>query len=203
MPLTHYALDHFVAPKLSSLTSCGMPEIAFPVVPFAAVVLNQIFVRPVGQTQIRLLTNTLRWIDGAFASYVAARTSLIAYTTRSRGSLSDYYRAVLHIEQCIAATHHSERLVSTAYRLLGSIDRPRSDAAERLRSLYNTSKHVDERIEEGRLLDDAALPIWLTNENIESKDRHLSFVELSAFMEDYVGLINSLSNQHRPDGPPA
>jgi hypothetical protein len=131
-----------------------MAEIAFPVVPFAAVILNQILVRPLGQTQIRLLTNSLRWIDGAFASYVAARTSLIAYTTIPHGRLTDYYRAVLHIEQCIAATHHSEKLVSAAaaYRLLGSADRNRSDAAERLRILYNTSKHVDERIEEGRLL---------------------------------------------------
>jgi hypothetical protein len=201
MPLSNYALDHFVAPKLSSLTTCGMPGIEFPVVPFAAVILNQIFVRPLGQTQIRLLTNTLRWIDGAFASYVAARTNLIAYTSISRGSLSDYYRAVLHIEQCIAATHHSEALVSTAYRLLGSIDRPRSDATERLRKLYNDSKHVDERIEKGELLDDATFPIWLTNHGIESKDRTLSFAELSAFMQDYVDLIEGMMKQYQAGGP--
>ncbi|WP_338830256.1 hypothetical protein [Bradyrhizobium sp. 27S5] len=116
-----------------------MPEIVFPEVPFAAVILGQIFVRPLGKTQIRLLTNLLRWIDGAFASYVAARTNLIAYTAVPRGKLSDYYRTVLHIEQCIAATHHSERLVTTVYKILGSVHRPHSGAAERLRLLYNTS----------------------------------------------------------------
>jgi hypothetical protein len=200
MPLSHYALDHFVAPKLSSLTTCGMPEIEFPDVPFAAVILNQIFVRPLGQTQIRLLTNTLRWIDGAFASYAGARTSLIAYTSISRGRLSDYYRAVLHIEQCLAATHHAEALVSAAYLLLGSIDRPRSEAALRLRRLYNTSKHVDERIEAGELLDDATVPIWLTNEGMESKDHSLSFAELSAFMQDYVDLTNSILKQNQVGG---
>jgi hypothetical protein len=114
--------------------------------------------------------------------------------------LNDYYRAVLHIEQCIAATHHAEALVSTAYQLLGSIDRPRSDAAQRLRKLYNTSKHVDERIEKGELLDDATLPIWLTNEGMESKDHSLSFAELSAFMQDYVDLTNSLLKQIQAGG---
>jgi hypothetical protein len=177
-----------------------MPEVEFPDVPFAAVILNQIFVRPLGQTQIRLLTNTLRWIDGAFASYGAARTSLIAYTSISHGRLSDYYRAVLHIEQCIAATHLAEALVSTAYQLLGSIDRPRSDAAQRLRRLYNTSKHVDERIEEGEFLDNATVPIWLTNECMECMDHSLSFAELSAFMQDYVDLTNSVLKQDQAGG---
>jgi hypothetical protein len=201
MPISNYALDHFVAPKLSSLTSCGMPEITFPEVPFAAVILGQIFVRPLGQTQIRLLTNILRWIDGAFAGYIAARTNLTAYTSGPRGSLSDYYRAVLHIEQCIAATHHSERLMTTVYKILGSAHRPGSDAAERLRLLYNTSKHVDERIHDDKLLDNATLPIWLTNEGIESKDHLLSFAELADFMQGYVGLIGGLSKQYQADGP--
>jgi hypothetical protein len=199
MPLSHYAMDRFVAPKLSALAVCGMPEMAFPEVPFAMVILGQIFVRPLGPTQIRLLTNILRWIDGAFASYVAARTSLIAYTAVPRGSLSHYYRTVLHIEQCIAATHHSEKLVSAVYKILGSAHRPHSDAAERLRLLYNTSKHIDELIEEGKLLDDATLPIWLTNEGIESTDHLLSFAELASFMQDYVGLIDSLSKQYQSD----
>jgi hypothetical protein len=94
-----------------------------------------------------------------------------------------------------------ERLANTVYKILGSADRPRSDAAERLRLLYNTSKHIDERIEDGELLDDATLPIWLTNEGVESKDHLLSFAELSGFMQDYVGLIDGLLKQYQVDGP--
>jgi hypothetical protein len=198
MPLSHYALDTFAAPKLSSLTTCGMPQLEFPDVPFAKVIVTQIFVRPIGPTQIRLLTNTLRWIDGAFASYAAARASLLAYTEGSRGKLRNYYRAVLHTEQCVAATHHSERLVNATYRLLGSIQRPSSDAAERLRKLYNTSKDVDERIEDGEFLNEATIPVWLTNDGIESKDHFLSFVELSVFMQQYIELTDAILKLDRP-----
>lgn len=201
MPISNYAKDHFVAPKLSSLTSCGMPEIAFPEVPFATVILGQIFVNPLGQTEIRLLINILRWIDGAFASYTAARKELVAYTSGPISSLSNFYRAVLHIEQCIAAAQHSEKLSDAVYKILGSTHRPGSDAGKRLRLLYNTSKHIDERIEEGELLDNATLPIWLTNEGIESKDHLLTFTELANFMLDYVALIDSLPKQYQADGP--
>jgi hypothetical protein len=102
MPLTHYALDTFVAPKMSSLTNCGMPQLKFSEVPYAGVVLNQIFAKPRRPEKIRLLTNLYRWVDAAFVSYATAREYLTAYTCIPRGEMRNYFRALWYIEQCIA-----------------------------------------------------------------------------------------------------
>lgn len=193
MPLTHYSLDKFVAPKLSLLTTCGMPQIEFPEVPFGAVILNQIFARPRPPKQIRLLTNMFRWMDAAFVGYAGARESLSTYTIVPRGKLRDYYRAVLRIEQCLAATDHAGVLAHDLFGLAGKQYYEQCDGSprERLRELYVASKHIDGKIRQrGGLRDDATLPIWLTNEGIESKNYTLYFNELAGFMEHFVALLH-------------
>jgi len=51
--------------------------------------LNQAFVSPRPQIQIRRLTNLFRWIDAAFVGYADARKNLISYTSIPRGKLRD------------------------------------------------------------------------------------------------------------------
>jgi len=192
MPLSSYSLDNFVAPKLSLLTTCGMPPLRFPEIPLAAVISDRIVLRRVEPRQIRLLTNALRWIDAAFTGYSGAQESLIAYSSVQRGKLTDYYMAVLRIEQCLAATDHAGVLA----RKLSGLNYEPSPAKYCLRKLYETSKHVDERIDKGELPDDSTIPIWLTNAGIESNDHSLSFTELAGFMEHFVGLVRREFGPH-------
>jgi hypothetical protein len=192
MPLSHYALDTFVAPDLSSLTTCGMRQIEFPDVPFAGVVLNQIFAKPRPPEKIRLLTNLFRWIDAAFVSYATAREYLTAYTSIPRGEMRNYFRALWYIEQCIAATDHAGMLGHNLWGPSGEkyYEPDKGHPRERLRVLYNASKHIDGMIRKrGGLQADATIPIWFTNDRIESKNHHLTFNELAAFMHDFVTML--------------
>jgi len=191
MPLSSHSLDNFVAPKLSQLTACGMPEIELPDVPLTAAVLDRLFLRRTDPTHIRLLTNTLRWMDAAFIGYSDARDSLTAYTKVPRGKLRDYYRTILRVEHCLAATDHSGVLAHKLFGPRGELycSKGQNGPKERLRELYNTSKHIDGAIR-GKLLANATIPIWLTNEGIESNTHFLTFVELAAFMQDFVDILH-------------
>jgi len=61
-------------------------------------------------------------MDAAFVRYSSARKSLIAYTSVPRGKLRGYYRTVLHIELCLAATNHSGRsVVSCRVKAVGTL----------------------------------------------------------------------------------
>jgi hypothetical protein len=64
----------------------------------------------------------------------------------------------------------------------------------RLNSLYNTSKHMADRIRNGKIPPEATSGIWLTNTGLESKEAVLSFDELvellSALANDAEGIIS-------------
>ncbi|MGH7210770.1 MAG: hypothetical protein ACREF1_04835, partial [Acetobacteraceae bacterium] len=50
---------------------------------------------------------------------------------------------------------------------------------DRLRVLYNTSKHMDERIENGEILAEASAPIWIANHGIEALGKGAALIGLS------------------------
>jgi hypothetical protein len=108
MPLTDYSLDKYVAPKMSLLTSCGMPELQ-PIESAAipSVVLNRIFVLPLAEKPAQQIVNIIRKIEIAFQEYGLAREALIVHTAKSVKGIATYFRALGHVEQCLAATHQS------------------------------------------------------------------------------------------------
>ena len=193
MPLSHYALDTFVAPKLSKLTACGMPELRsnWTIEKLPTLTLSQIFTRPMPDRTNRLFFNIVRRVDAATDEYQASRNAILLYTSVPRGSIINYFRALRHTEACLAATHQSMRL---AHTLLGDGIDSVFDAVTQnsVRLLYNTSKHLDERIAEGDFLQNAPVAIWLTNSGIESKDHSISFAALNEALETLVLLAEKL-----------
>ena len=67
---------------------------------------------------------------------------------------------------------------------------PTDDREQRLRKLWNRSKHFDEDLADpDKSLPEITAPVWLTNEQIKSRTAWLSFVELHTIL---VNLIDAL-----------
>ena len=146
MPLTNYALDTFVGPNLSSLMTCGMPKLdRADERKISSLILNHIFVARLQPITMRLMLNTIRRIDAAYWEYNAARAALIAYTSKP-GDVVKYFRAVRHLEQCLAATHGTillaRKLIDPDWKTFLDADSPE----HRVRELNDASKHLDDRI---------------------------------------------------------
>jgi hypothetical protein len=72
--LTPYALDNFVAHRLSQLTECGAREIEDPPIWLTVYVLNSAIGGMARDKMRRYKHNFLRSAEGAVSSYRAART---------------------------------------------------------------------------------------------------------------------------------
>jgi hypothetical protein len=191
MPLSNYSLDTFVAPKMSLLTECGMPELEPLASALPSVVLNRIFVAPLPEKPAQLIVNIIRKVEIAFQEYRLAREALVAHTAKSIKGIASYFLALGYVEQCLAATHQSIcMLIPKDQRSNFPSDSPE----DKIRRLYNTSKHVDERITEGKLLEGSTIAIWLTNAEIESSDCVLQMKELHELLEECRKLVAQLAD---------
>jgi hypothetical protein len=55
-------------------------------------------------------------------------------------------------------------------------------------------KHVGSRIENGQMLPDATLPVWLSNAGLVSVDATLSFEETADILKDIAKWADALSD---------
>jgi hypothetical protein len=102
MPLSDYALDNFVAHKISELTECGAKDIPIQEGWVNRFVLNR--VTGVGDAiHPQYATTLFRRTEGAFWSYRLAQTELIKFVQGNRHAVvSPYFRALLGFEICIS-----------------------------------------------------------------------------------------------------
>jgi hypothetical protein len=61
-------------------------------------------------------------------------------------------------------------------------DKSDGSKEQRLNEIYNTSKHMDERIDKGQMPAEATSAVWITNSGLECGDATLSFVELEELL---------------------
>lgn len=179
MPLTPYALDNFVAHRLSQLTECGAKEIEDAPNWAGAYVLNNVVGVMADPNKVRAYKmNFFRRADGAISSYRAARIHLTEYVRpKWETAVSQYFRALLNLEICVSQLYQGLDLIATASNKK-VFDRSDGSKEERLNKIYNASKHMNERIEKGEMPEEATSAVWITNSGLECKDAALSFGEL-------------------------
>jgi hypothetical protein len=134
MPWSAYALDKFIAPKLSLLNVCNAPDV--PELPnyHGSLVLNQalfsIYADPVNV----LLLNFVRRLRLAIGEYRSGREFLVQYVSKlpDHRELGNYNTALAHFEVCpgvkfMIGLGHSFLLsgLSTPYPSLGIKDSQR------------------------------------------------------------------------------
>jgi hypothetical protein len=108
------------------------------------------------------------------------------YVQRRDIGVSLYARALFNLEICVSQLDLGLRLVATA---LGTRPFDESDGSkeQRLREIYEASKHMDDRIKKGQMPGEALSAVWITNSGLECKSRKgkdvtLSFGELEELL---------------------
>jgi hypothetical protein len=174
---SNYALDNFVGFQLSLLTECGAKPIDEAPTWLAVFVLNSTLSATKEPKAYSYSLNFLRRAEGAVSSYISASLALSGYTNSSASSISQYFRALFHLESSIAQLWMADTLIA---KLGGTRPfEPKSGSfEERLYAIYNASKHAENKIASGTMPVGAPVPVWITNRGIECSEALVSFAEL-------------------------
>jgi hypothetical protein len=194
MPLADYALDKFVAPKLSLLTNCGAPELSESSDWLNNFILNSIFVVPYPvDTRRTCIVAFLRRAEAAFLTYRKAQEQLIQYVTpRPTKVVSRYFEAVLYFEICLAQWSQGADILRAALDI-NYFEKGDQSKEQRIKQLYNETKHLDEARAKGRIAD-ARATIWITNDGLEGRcGAALSFGELHQALLEMGTLADKVS----------
>jgi hypothetical protein len=180
MPFTDYALDKFMAHKLSELTECGAKDIPIQEGWLNQFLLNRVTAVHGDSIHPQYATTLLRRTEGAFWSYRLARKELIAFVQGDRHVVvSPYFRALLGFKICVSECSQAFDIFKVASGKPDLLFKKGDETLlARLNCLYNTSKHMADRIKKGEIPPEATSAIWLTNTGLESKNTVLSFDEL-------------------------
>jgi hypothetical protein len=191
-----FLLDKFGAPKLSELSECNAPPLEDPANYLGSLVLNGIFIVNYPDPLGRLALIFGRRVIHAIREYSVARELLSAYVAKLERTNS-------HFLQAMRATTHFESSVGSAYQacaLLGRISElvaqpePKDEREDRLRKIWNRSKHFDEDIMNPAISNaEITAPVWLTKQGISSTTASVSFDELHAVLIDLRGSLKFLA----------
>ena len=173
-----YTLDIFIAPKLSKLTECNAPDLSDLTDQWLNnIILNNIFNFNLPDKEKAYLLNFLRRVEAAFYEYNKARNALTEYITTDRNIISPIFHALNHFETLFAQLYQAYLLLKSATELK-LFEKDDNSELDRVNKIYNVSKHMYERIENGTLPEKGTCAIWITNKGIESTDAAITFVEL-------------------------
>ena len=65
---------------------------------------------------------------------------------------------------------------------------------QRLNSLYNQMKHVESRIENGQMLPETTVPVWLENIGLRSVNASMTFAETAEVLKELAKYADALMN---------
>jgi hypothetical protein len=197
--LSNYALDTFVAPKLSELTECNITDISDQLEQannwITHFVLNSIFkvvgYNPEAKASVLFF---LRRAEAAFREFHYARIFLLEYLSQERENVSVYFEVLFHLETCIAQMWQAvAQLISQKKKITGQKEqiykKGEGSSYERLNLLYNMSRYAGDNV-----LEEATMPIWITNIGIEGKEASISYTELVDILNEIGDFADKLTN---------
>ena len=173
MPLSHFALDTFVAQGLSQLTSCSPASLAeeFPNRQewLTEFILRRMFNNHVAEDRVVSAFALIRRAEAALDEWELGCTA----ATQNIQRPSVYFRTLRHLEASLAALWQG---LDFGRRAVGVDLFARGDATvyERINWLYNKGRHFDQT----SLPAGALHPLWLTNDSICSHEHSVTFEEV-------------------------
>lgn len=192
--LSNYALNTFIAPRLSELTECNANDMSHLKEKWLNnYILNTIV--KIGETNEKnaYFINFLRRAEAIFNEYENARIALIKYISSERNNISPYFKALLHFETFFAQLHQAYQLIKT---LTGheAYEPGDNSILDRVRKIHNTSKHMNERIEKSSKIDKKTCAIWITNEGVEFIDIGDNIINITfSELEEVMVELNQLT----------
>ena len=133
--LSNYALDNFVAHRISSLTECGAPELLTESSWLNVFIINNVLRVRMPDEKRAYIFNFIRRTEGAFSAYREARRGLMEYVTTPTNVISPYFRSLLNFEICVSQCWQGCELLIKASRA-PLFKRNDNTDVERLHSLY-------------------------------------------------------------------
>jgi len=191
MPLSNFALDTFVAQKLSELTAPTATSVAkeFPGLDawLTTFVLNTIFRLNLPQDRTALAFALLRRAQAAIEDYDDACGALLLVVERQK-TVSQYFRALRKFEVAIAMLYQAFDFGRKALRSK-LFEQKDGTPYERLNLIYNDSRHTDV----------SSLPlghlhaVWLQNDGIYTHGVALRFGELEDLLREMGRIAEQIS----------
>lgn len=191
--LSAHALETFVGPGVSALREDRTIDVgelqAAASSWISGFLLNVTFRVNVPEPQRQVMLNFLRRTDSALDEYTLGREELVRYLERLGIATSHYFHALRHFEASIEGADRAYELLrrlANGAKLFEKNDRSMLD---RLRTIYNHSKHAEGHLPEGRQLS-----MWLTNDGFECGVTQLSHAEFGGLLHELVGVAGHISN---------
>lgn len=190
-------LEQGIAPGVTKLDSASIPEahlIADQAEFWVAnYFLSSAFRGGFKQPIHAYVYNYMRRARQAFAEHRLARQCTLNFVESGGQSVTKYVDALFHWETFLGQAWHAYQLLATPWKQ--RVFEPKDGStAERLNALYNQMKHVESRIENGQILYDATVPVWLETEGLRSVDWFLSFAETGDILMEIAEFANALSD---------
>jgi hypothetical protein len=195
-----YVRDRFIAPGVSAFDTAEIPDMSAydPESKHwvANYFLNSVLRGKLTPPANAYVYNYLRRAEAAFTEHDQARHATFDFIASGAQSPSLYAAAILHWEFFLGQSWQSYALLARLLALLGAGKGFKffvpgdGSVEERLNKSYNSMKHVESRIESGQILEGATVPVWLTNEGIQSTDVLLKYAETGAILRDIAKWAN-------------
>jgi hypothetical protein len=196
-----YAQDTFIAPGVSTFNTAEIPDMSRYDSEsshwVADLFLNSMFRGRWEPPANAYVYNYVRRAEAAFSEHALAREATLKFLANEGQSPSLYAAAVLHWEFFLGQSWQGYALLARLASHSGGEPRDtmifaRGDGSieERLNKLYNAMKHEEKRIAAGQILEGATVPVWLTNEGIQSTDAFLMFGETAEILRDVAKWAN-------------
>lgn len=198
MPLSHYAMDKFVAPELSNLTECNVIDMTGHDDQcqhwVANFILNAMLRVTVKEPYYAYTFKFLRGSEMSFYEHENGRLTLHDYISNRPDAIYSYLRAVYHFENFTAQSYQAYEIIRkwSGQNTFQSGD---GSMRDRLNILYNRSKHADKAIHAGQLPTiDATMPVWLTNNGLQGEGTLLTYQEMAEILKELSKIAGKLSN---------
>jgi len=196
--LSNYALDNFIAPKLSQLNKCIAPDVSkqYKESPhwLYNFILNMMLRFKIEGRDRQYRLFFLRRAQTAFREYDIARHMLQKYINSDEQNIELFVESLFHFETCIAqmwqAYDQTRRYLSSKNENYKDIyTKGDGSPYERLNMLYNITRYGGDNISV-----DGTVAMWITNDGLEAKDASITFDELAKLLGEIGYLADKLSN---------
>lgn len=190
-------LDTHIAPGVSTFTKADIPDMTLWSKEsshwianfFLNSALNVSFAPPMNAYAY----NFLRRAQYAFSEHHLARRSTLSFLAGGSQSPIGYAKALFHWECFLGQTWHAFSILIAAWKGK-AFEKNDGSVEQRLHAMYNQMKHVESRIDNAQMILGATVPVWLSNEGLQSVDVSFTYAETAEVLKELAKYADTLSN---------
>jgi hypothetical protein len=194
-------LNEYIAPGVSTFTAAEVPDLTdrHSQAPhwLANHFLNSVLRAAYGPGFRQAALGYLRRAHHAFRSYHDARRLTLAFVQGHEPGvprLREYYDAVAAWETFVLQCSMAYDLFRWLNQGQGAFEKGDGSKEQRLYRMANQIKHVPSCIDSGQCTANDTIPLWLTNEGLNSFGLSVSFAEAGELLSDLARVADDLQD---------